>query len=324
MRHFPAPVRYYESLHSIMDMVDALSRRRDMSYYAYLQRLLYPDEKPRLDPMPRKTLLKFLRREFSNAPFLLSAYLDNIHNFYGTRLGEFPARDEVRRNGFRSILAKALDRLHNTRDLTRENGFTIPQRLYGTGFKNIFFIQAVEDKTKRKGFNTEERRLIEVAFLNKIKVAALYQILDDIEELQKTKTGRKTIQWLERDMEQYKKCGAFRRLTRARKTGLFDGVMDFFNEITLGRKSNLAELDKNIVEQARVLVAFRAVLEAFLVYPALIREDLDRRNLKNPNRSAYRRYRITGMGPHLERRTDARADQGLDQLKLKTFNRRVE
>jgi hypothetical protein len=323
IRYFPSPHRYHESLHSIMDIIAALSRRRDMSYYAYLQGLLYPKPDAALDGIERSRLLEELQPVFPNAERLLDDYLVQVHNFYETGLGEYSAKEEVRRNAFREILAKILDRLNNTRDMDRSLGFSIPKRLYGTGFKNIFFLQALEDKLRRPSFNTEERRLIEVKFLNKPKVAALYQILDDIEFLGAEFLGREMMEFLEREIDRYRCTRSFRRLTPPGRSGYFNGLIYLFNEITLGRKQSLVELEKRRDKQAEVLVAFKAVLESYLVYPALIREDQESQGFLRHSQSEYRTYRIEGMGPGLENRSDARKEQGVELLALKTFSRRV-
>jgi hypothetical protein len=323
VRRFPVPERHYESLHSIMEMIAALSRRRDMSYYSYLQGLLYPKPNAVLDTISYERLLNELEPEFPDAGELLTPYLDNVHNYYQTSLGEYSAKEEVRRNAFREILSKILDRMNNTRDMDRRLGFTVPRRLYGTGFKNIFFLQAIEDKFRRPSFNTQERRLIEVKFLNKPKVAALYQILDDIDFLENEFLGSEMIDFLQNEIERYQGTRAFRRLTPPGRGGYFNGLIYLFNDITLGRKSNLVELEKRRDRQAEVLVAFKAILESFLAYPALIRDEVQARKLKRQDQASYRPYRIVGMGPTLEHRSDARKEQAVDLLDLKTFNRGV-
>lgn len=323
IRYFPAPARYYESLHSIMEIVAALSRRRDSSYYTYLKELLYPKADAALDSMPRSRLLAGLRKQVPAPGPLLDEYLRTVHNFYDTALGAFSAKEEVRRNAFREMLAKILDRLNNTRDMSRELGFSIPKRLYGTGFKNIFFLQALEDKFRKPSFNTEERRLIEVKFINKPKIAALYQCLDDLEFLGREFLGREMIEFLFKEIDRYRGTRNFRRLTPPGKSGYFNGLIYLFNEVTLGRKSNLIELEKRRDKQAEVLVAFKAVLESYLVYPALSRDERQANKLAKPSQLSYRPYRIEGMGPGLERRSTARKEQAVDLLNLKSFNRRV-
>ncbi len=314
IRRFPVPGRYYESLHSTMEMVAALSRRRDQSYYGYLRQLLYPKPDAERDTMSYQSLRQELLTDLPNTDELLQPYLVHIHSFYETELGSFSARDEVRRNAFREILAKILDRLNNTRDMAREAGFSIPARLYGTGFKNIFFLQAIEDKLRRPSFNTEERRAIEVKFLNKPKVAALYQILEDIEQFRRDGMGE-LIDFLDNEIVRYMATKNFWRLTPPGRGGYFNGLIYLFNDITLGRKSSLAELERNPEKIAEVLVAFRAVLESFLVYPALYPAE-------DGNRGRRRRvYRIRGMGPGLERHS--RSNLHHEKLQLKTFSRVV-
>jgi hypothetical protein len=321
--NFPSPARHYETLRSITEMVAGLSRRRDNSYYSYLQGLLYPKPNNPEDTISRRRLIEELKPECVNVEKTLDSYLENVHNFYQTKLFESSAKEEVRRNAFREIIAKILDRLNNTRDLDRRHGFTIPRRMYGTGFKNIFFLQAIEDKFRRPSFNTEERRLIEIKFINKPKVAALYQILDDIEQLKKEHDLGDTISKLEKEIEDYKTTRAFRRLTPPDKDGHFNGLIYLFNDITLGKKSNLDELEKDIEKQAEVLVAFKAILESFLVYQGLIHEDMEANQLRSVDESCFQSYRIEGMGPTLEQRSDARKDHAVDLLDLKSFSRTV-
>lgn len=323
IRYFPTPGRYYETVHSIMQIVAALSRRRDMSYYTYLQELLYPKPDAQLDTMPRARLVTEIEPGVHDPGALLDEYLDTVHNFYQTTLGRFSAKDEVRRNAFREMLAKILDRLNNTRDMERDLGFSIPKRLYGTGFKNIFFLQALEDKFRKPSFNTEERRLIEVKFINKPKIAALYQCLQDLEFLAQEYLGWEMVDFLLKEIDRYRASNSFRRLTPPGRPGYFNGLIFLFNEVTLGRKSNLVELEKRPDKQAEVVVAFKAVLESFLVYPALIRDEQDQRRFTDLRQSLYRPYRIRGMGPTLERRSTARQEQAVDLLNLKTFSRRI-
>ncbi len=324
VRNFPVAGRYYETLHSIAEIVAKLSRTRDTSYYTYLRNLLYPKADEELDSMSRDRLIAEIEPEFDAAPQLLDDYLSRVHNFYQTAMGEYYSKEEVRRNAFREILIKILDRLNNTRDMDRGAGFSISKRLYGTGFKNIYLLQAVEDKFRRPSFNTEERRLIEVKFINKPKVAALYQILEDIEFLEREFLGGEMIQFLEKELDGYKATRAFRRITPPGRGGYFDGLIYLFNEVILGRKSNLDELERRRDKQAEVLVAFKAILESFLVYPALIRTEMEQRHLTHPDQSSFRPYRIESMGPGLENRSDARQEQAVDLLNIKTFSRRIE
>jgi len=309
IRYFPNPPRYYETLHSIMKIVAALSRRRDMSYYSYLRDLLYPKPIAVSDPMERSRLVSRLRSEFPDPEPLLGEYLQHVHTFYRTSLGEFSAKDEVRRNAFRETLVKILDRLNNTRDMDPNLGFNLSSRLYGTGFKNIFFLQAVEDKLGRRSFNTEERRLIEVKFINKPKVAALFQCLSDIEYLEREPSGRTRIELLNKEIDLYRVTRDFRRLTPPDKPGYFNGLIYLFNEVTLGRKSSLTELEDLPDRQAEVLVAFKAVFESFFVYPFLICQEQKLHGFKRIRESRYLPYRIEGMIPGLETKSAARNEQ---------------
>lgn len=323
IRHFPQPARYYETVHSIMQILAALSRRRDMSYYTYLRELLYPKANAVLDTIEHVRLGSGLQSDFIDADTLLSEYNVNVHNFYETALGVYASKDEVRRNAFREILAKILDRLNNTRDMDRSLGFSIPNRIYGTGFKNIFFLQALEDKFRKPSFNTEERRLIEVKFINKPKIASLYQCLDDIAFLRREHLKPEILQKLHTEMNNYRKTNAFRRITLPGKPGNFNGLVYLFNEITLGRKSKIVELEKRPAKQAEVLIAFKAVIESYLVYPNLIRRELKKKGLRNIRQSKYRPYRIIGLSPGLEQHSTARQENAVDLLNLKTFSRRI-
>lgn len=313
VRRFPVPGRYYETLHSIAEMVAALSRRRDQSYYSYLQQLLYPKPDAELDTIPYERLRQELLQDVPNTEELLDPYLNHVHTFYRTTLGSFSARDEVRRNAFREILAKILDRLNNTRDMDRCHGFSLASRLYGTGFKNIFFLQAIEDKFRRPSFNTEERKIIESKFLNKPKVAALYQILDDLQHLRSNGQAA-LIDFLDKEIVRYMATRNFWRLTPPGRGGYFNGLIFLFNDITMGRKSSLIELEQQPEKLAEVLVAFRAVLESFLVYPTLAGSGAG---------AGRRHYRIQGMGPGLERRSQAAREHNRGQLTIKTFSRLV-
>lgn len=323
IRLFPIPSRYYEALYSVMEIIAKLSRTRDTTYYSYLQNLLYPKPDDELDAITRYRLQEELEIDFPNAGALLDNYLCNVHNFYQSSLGELSNKEEIRRNSFREILAKILDRMNNTRDAEREKGFSVPKRLYGNGFKNIYMLQALEDKFRRPSFNTEERRLIELKFINKPKVAALYQILEDIDFLKHEFLGGELIKFLEQELDRYKASRAFRRLTPPGAGGYFDGLIYLFNEVTLGRKTNLDVLEQHRDKQAEVLVTFKAMLESFLVYPALMREEAFARGIRNPADSSFRPYRIEGMGPGLEYRSNFRKEDGVDLLNLKTIRRRV-
>ncbi|HSA21376.1 MAG TPA: hypothetical protein P5076_08005, partial [Myxococcota bacterium] len=135
--------------------------------------------------------------------------------------------------------------------------------------------------------------------------------------------GREMMEFLEHEIDRYRCTRNFRRLTPPGRSGYFNGLIYLFNEITLGRKQSLVELEKRRDKQAEVLVAFKAVLESYLVYPALIREDQESQGFLRHSQSEYRTYRIEGMGPGLEARSDARKEQGVELLAIKSFSRRV-
>ncbi len=314
IRKFPSPARYYGILHSIMDTVEKLSRTRDVSYYRYIQRFMYPRH-DRPDTIRRSTLVRYLAEELHEPGELLDDYLENIEHVYDTRWGERQPRDEEGRNTFREILIKIVDRLNNTRDMARDDGFSISKRLYGVAFKNLYFLQALEDRLALPDDPYVERNMLEVKFLNKPKVAALYQVLEDLEDLEREVVGRAYIDMLETELEGYRHTDAFRQLTRPSEGGPFDGTIYFFNEVILGRKQFLDELDSRRDRVAQYLIAFRALLESFLVYPALISEENERNRLQPGARSRYKRFRIEGMGPAL--------DPKRTELPLKTFRRHV-
>jgi hypothetical protein len=54
-----------------------------------------------------------------------------------------------------------------------------------------------------------------------------------------------------------------------------------------------------------------------------MREELLKRTIRNPVDSAFRPYRIEGMGPGLEYRSNIRKEDGIDLLTIKTIRRRV-
>ncbi|NOZ87068.1 MAG: hypothetical protein GXP49_12540 [Deltaproteobacteria bacterium] len=317
---FPRPDRYYQILNSAMQALANLSRTPDTTYYAYLKRLLYP-KYGRVDSIRRSGLLRVLSEVILDPVPLLDLYLEKVDGFYLTGSGEFFSREEIKKNAFREILSKILDRLNNTRDMEVYEGFSVAQRLYGAGFKNIYFIQAVEDKLSRPGLPFVERRLIEAKFLNKPKIAALYQILKDILELEREWLGRQTLETLRVEMERYKDTGGFTRLTASR--GAFDGIIELFNNITLGHKELLADLDNDKGLQAECLVAFKSILEWMIAMPSLIRQEMNEKGLNDPNESQYFRYRIRGLGPRLEEK--GRGPKGLARrgIRIKSFKRKV-
>lgn len=323
IRKFPQPERYYQTLNSIMEMVEKLSRTRDLSYYQYLQLFVYP-RRGEPDTIRRADLVRILAEEFEDPGLLLDEYLENVDGFYQTPSGEFMSREELKKNALREILAKITDRMNNTRDMDREHGFSIPARLYGAGFKNLYFVQALEDRMALPGMPTNERRLINVKFIKKPTISALWQITDDLDYLERERFGRAYIDMLEDELEKYKQTPQFRKLTPPQRGGLFDGTIYFFNEVILGNKDFLKQLESQPDKQAEYLVVFRAVLEAYLLYPALMEEEAAADDGR-PDRPRLKRYRIQGMGPRLGRRVEAGehpADEP-QQLPVKTFRRRV-
>ena len=321
VRNFPQPERYYQTLNSVMEMVEKLSRTRDLSYYQYVQLFVYP-RRGELDTIKRSDLLRILAEEFDQPGLLLDEYLENVDGFYHTPSGEFTSREEIKKNALREILAKITDRMNNTRDMDRDAGFSIPDRLYGAGFKNIYFVQALEDRMALPGLPTNERRLLNVKFIKKPTISALYQILDDLDYLERERFGRGYIEMLDRELEKYKHTPSFRKLTPPQKGGLFDGTVYFFNEVILGNKAFLKQLEDQPDKQAEYLVVFRAVLESFLLYPALMEEE-EAIDDGRPDRARMKRYRIQGMGPRLGHRVETTAAAGDHEVQVKSFRRRV-
>ncbi len=318
VRKMPQPERYHQTLNAIMDMVAKLSRTSDVSYYQYLQNFLYPRNEE-IDTIRRSDLVRMLDDEFEDAGALLDAYLENVEGFYNTRAGVFLSRDEIRRNVLREILAKIADRMNNTRDMERDRGFSIPSRLYGAGFKNIYFVHALEHWMRLPEMPGNERRLLSVKFAKKPKLSALYQIIEDIEELASPENfGPAYVETLERELESYKLSPEFRTLTPPKQGGLFDGTIYFFNQVTLGQKGFLRELESQPQKQVEYLVAFRAVLESFLVYAAYVEAE-ERRT--PPGQTRWRPYSIEGMGPRLSYSQEEGA--GPPQVPQRSFRRRV-
>jgi len=318
--HFPRPDTYYQVLHSTMEALANLSRTPDTTYYSYLKQLLYP-KYGSPDAIRRSSLVSVLRESHPDPEPLLDHYLEQVDGFYQTGVGEFYSQEELKRNAFREILSKILDRLNNTRDMERADGFSVASRLYGAGFKNLYFAQAIEGKLSRPGLPFVERRLIEAKFLNKPKIAALYQVLVDTDLIEGEWLGRETVAGLRQEIEKYKATGGFTRLTTAK--GAFDGLVALFNNITLGHKDMLAMLEQDRGLQAECLIAFKAVLEWMIAMPALLRREVQEQGLENPRDSRFARYRIRGLGPQLEER--GRGPKGLaaEDVQIKTFKRRV-
>jgi len=74
-----------------MEMVEKLSRTRDLSYYQYLQLFVYP-RRGEPDTIRRADLLRILAEEFEDPGLLLDEYLENVDGFYQTPSGEFISR----------------------------------------------------------------------------------------------------------------------------------------------------------------------------------------------------------------------------------------
>ncbi|MBM4321454.1 MAG: hypothetical protein FJ125_16310, partial [Deltaproteobacteria bacterium] len=250
VRLLHSPERYYQMLHSLMEMLARLSRTRDISYYNYLEKVLYPPSRPQeLDRISRGALLEVLVCEVSEPETLLDEYLRDIDGFYQTAAGIFTSRDEVVRNSFREVLAKILDRLNNTRDMSREEGFSVPKRLYGAGYKNIYFVQAVEHRLRLPGLTSEERRIIESKFISKPKVAALYQMLEDVRHLEQ-QISPEQMRRLREELDHYKCRPDFHIITSPDRGSLFDGIILLFNETILGNKAGLESLHDQPLRQA--------------------------------------------------------------------------
>lgn len=320
VRLFKAPERYCECLHSTMQMLAHLSRTRDTSYYNYLEQVLHPRSR-RTDPIERRVLLEALAQEVAEPELLLDDYLAEVDNFYRTPLGEFPSREEEVRNAQREVLAKILDRLNNTRDMDRADGFSVAKRLYGAGYKNIYLLQAIEEYLAVPGLTSQERRIIEMKFLNKPKVAALHQVRSDLAFLER-QIGTEAMGRLRGDLETYKRRSDFHRITSAGDSP-YDGIILLFNEAILGNKRGLERLEQDPLREAGVALAFQAVLEYFLAYPLLMPEDrrtpLPRKGGGSPSLSGYR---ILGLGAGLEGRALEGAP-GVEDLPIKSFRREV-
>lgn len=322
VRLLHAPERHYQMLHSLMEMLARLSRTRDVSYYNYIEQVLYPKPRPQeLDRISRNTLLRVLAPEVPEPDTLLDDYLRDVDGFYQTPAGIFYSRDEVVRNSFREILAKILDRLNNTRDMAREDGFTIPKRLYGAGYKNIYFVQAVEHRLRLPGLNPEERRIVETKFISKPKVAALYQMLEDVEHLEQ-EISPEQMRRLREELDQYKCRPDFHIITAANRGSLFDGIILLFNDTILGNKVGLEGLQGQPLRQASIALAFQAVLENFVAYPAMIQEEMRTKHLTDAGMASFERYRILGLGSKLEQR--AAHVRATEDLHIRTFKRNVD
>ena len=357
VRKFPHPERYYQMLNSIMEVIARLSRTRDLSYYEYLQRFFYPKrEQP--DLISRETLLRELDKEFVGADMLLDEYCERVDKFYDTPFGNYDGGEEMQRNTLREILGKILDRLHNTRDMERangdESGFSVPERIYGAGFKNLYFAQALEDRmvqwgnefeARRREFGLDiddsekiitggnlwtEGRLILSKFIKKPKIAALHQINLDLDYLADQESPNNpdfppgTIARLERDLSRYKATGAFRKLTKSTEGSIFDGAILYFNEIILGRRQGLKRLESDLRRQTAYLLAFRAVFEELLVTSGKREEEIEeatRKHGRAPLETRWQHFRVEGMGPSMIQSYKNESD--LPRMVVKSFRREI-
>lgn len=347
LRMFPFPDRYYQFVNSLMEVLENLSRTKDTSYFTYIRRFVYPPDRT-VDPIDRKALGEAVAHYFPNAEELLDEYLIHVEGFYKTAYGTSRSQEELQRNVFREILCKIVDRMNNTRDLDRHY-FSISKRLYGAGFKNLYIVQAIEEKMNRNSrMPSEERCLINAKFLVKPKVAALYQMLDEIEHI-RAKIGDKPIQEIEDFLAgDYMASPAFREVrakgggrpgSRPRKgrdakhehvePPAVDGTVEFFTRVILGEKGLLKDVDADLVRAATMALVFRSLFEAFIAYPALIeRERAEGRDglaaaQAGAADSRFQPFRIKGLNPSLEERIEVSVSRCARELDLKTFRRQI-
>lgn len=339
VRKLPFPDRYYQFLNALMGVIENLSRTRDTSYFSYIQRFVYPKDRPP-DPIRREDLLAAISEVYPRAGELLDEYLEKIEGFYTTRFGTFRSPEDVQRNAFREILCKIVDRLNNTRDLDRHY-FSPSKRLYGAGFKNLYIVQAIDEKMHKNLMPSEERRLIDKKFLNKPKVAALYQMLDEIEALERQigTPARRAIE--EHIAKTYLHTPAFREV-RSRARGkaqpapdrpmpagglaempAVDGTIEFFTRVILGDKKSLKDLDADLPRATAIATVFRFVFEAFLAYPVLIEVDSACGVHAPDEESRYEPFRIKGLNKTLEDRVHVAHHDAARGLELKSFRRRI-
>ncbi len=330
VRMFPFPERYYQLLNSLMEMVDKLSRTRDTPYFSYIHKFVFPRHRE-LDPIRKEDLVAAVSFYMPDSEALLDEYLSRIQEFYTTPQGTWTSREELQRNAFREILIKILDRLNNTRDLPPAD-FSLSKRLYGAGYKNLYMIQAIEQKMRRnKGMRSDERRLIEVKFLHKPKVAALFQMLEEIALLE-DQLGAATMAEIESHLDdQYKATASFREVRpepadradaddgSVRRS--VDGTVEFFTRVLLGEKGLLKRLDDDLVQAAHVAIVFRSLFESFLAYPALAERDA--RSGGSPELPRFEAFRIRGLDPNLEDKIHVPVDRLARQLHIKSFQRRL-
>ena len=105
--------------------------------------------------------------------------------------------------------------------------------------------------------------------------------------------------------------------------GAFDGLIEFFNNITLGHKELLGDLEQDKGLQAECLIGFKSVLEWMIALPALIRKEVGSKGSGDARASQYSRYRIRGLGPRLEEKGRGPRGPASSGIKVKTFQRRV-
>jgi hypothetical protein len=336
VRLLPFPERHCEMLRSLMCMLENLSRTRDMSYFSYVDKFMYPKGLETPDPIARQDLLAAIGRYFPSPERHLDDYFDKIEG-YGqggqpTEIGP----EEMQRNAFREILCKIVDRLHNTRDLDRPQ-FSVSRRLYGAGFKNLYVVQAIEKKmAQSRVLRSDEQRIIERKFLHKPKVAALYQMIDETEYIGR-KLGPNRMGQIAAYMDYvYKRTRAFREVRFCRpdpeanpagQSAGYDGMVAYFTRVLLGSRVDLEALDKDLDWAAAVSTAFCSLFEAFIAHAALVdreRSELgatagDRRRI----RTRFEPFRIRGLNASLERRLEVDSARVARDLPLTTFRRRV-
>jgi hypothetical protein len=337
IRRFPFPDRYYQFLNGLMGVVENLSRTKDTSYFSYIQRFVYPKERPP-DAIRREDLVAAISEVFPRADAVLTEYLEKVEGFYTTRFGTFRSQEELQRNAFREILCKIVDRLNNTRDLDR-HFFSVSKRLYGAGFKNLYIVQAIDEKTRKNQMPSEERRLIDLKFLNKPKVAALYQMLDEIEHLE-GEIGKPAVREIEAHLSTtYLHTPAFRevrsgvlakgspsKVGRAREPADLpnvDGTIEFFTRAVLGEKNLLGQLDNDLPRATAIAIVFRFLFEAFLAYPVLIEVDAACGVHAPDEESRYEAFRIRGLNKTLEDRVHVATHDAARGLDLRSFRRRI-
>jgi hypothetical protein len=322
IKKFQFPEKYYKSVNSIMSILAKLSRTRDISYYKYIQQFIFPAKSAALHVISKKALLEILREDFPQPEPLFDEFLTHIDNVYQTHYGEFISKEEIQRNAFREILCKIGDRLNNTRDMPRGPLFDIANRLYGAGYKNIYMVQAIEEKIrKNKSFIADERRVLETKFLDKPKIAALYQMLSDIDYLENEVVGSERIRFLDAELEKYKTSKKYRMVTNEGRQ-CFDGTIALFNRVILGDKKILKETAKNPNLLAQYAVTFRSLLESYIVYPALIEQEMRLKKTRHLDKISYEPFKIAGLTLRMENLSQEFKKRS-GELSIKTFRRRI-